>query len=162
MTRSKQRKHDAAARNRYLRDLARVHCLKKELGLDRDLYEDILEEIIGRRSAKAASPRELFDVIAHLEAARKNLNRPAAAPARRAGDGAQFPTQPQLDYIAFLEDLAGWAEAPDRLLGFIRRQARGTTYMVESMPRALVSKVITGLEAVTGYKPPRRRTNKSS
>lgn len=114
MTKSKQRKYDAALRDRYTRNVARVHVLKKELRLDRDVYEDILFGLIGRRTVKDASPSELRLVIKQLEAAKKSLNRPAPprAAARetgrtkgrytaqgKKGDGTSWPTQGQLDYV---------------------------------------------------------------
>jgi phage gp16-like protein len=46
--------------------LARVHVLKKELGLDDDIYRDIVERLVGSRSAKDATDRQLGDLVAEL------------------------------------------------------------------------------------------------
>ncbi|GGB55250.1 hypothetical protein GCM10011316_29150 [Roseibium aquae] len=47
-------------------DLARIHILKKQAGLDDDAYRDLLERETGKRSARALSPRERQAVIRAL------------------------------------------------------------------------------------------------
>lgn len=46
--------------------LARLHCLKKELGLDDDAYRDILEARTGQRSAADLDDAALARVVAAL------------------------------------------------------------------------------------------------
>ncbi|MDF1566216.1 MAG: regulatory protein GemA [Deltaproteobacteria bacterium] len=48
------------------KDLARIHCLKKELGLDDDLYRDVLEQVAGQRSAGDLDEAGREAVIVHL------------------------------------------------------------------------------------------------
>lgn len=47
--------------------LAAIHIGKKKLGLDDDVYRDMLENLTGKRSAKALNLNQLHDVIKHLD-----------------------------------------------------------------------------------------------
>ncbi len=64
----------------YRRQLARIHCLKKELGLDDDTYRHMLREIGGGDSARDLTPDGRAKVIRHL--------------ARLAGGRRQYPGRP--------------------------------------------------------------------
>lgn len=68
-------------RNKFL---ARLHCVKKELGLDDDAYRDILQAKTGHRSAAALDDHALMEVINHL--GERLPPRPGASP-RPAGEG---------------------------------------------------------------------------
>lgn len=50
------------------RELARIHCLAKELGLDRDTYEAVLHQIAGVASAASLTGADRARVIAQLSA----------------------------------------------------------------------------------------------
>lgn len=47
--------------------LAAIHMGKKQLGLDDDIYRDMLEQVTGKRSAKDMSDDDLVKVIQHLD-----------------------------------------------------------------------------------------------
>ena len=47
--------------------IAAIHMGKKQLGLDDDTYRDMLEQVIGKRSAKDMSDDDLVKVIQHLD-----------------------------------------------------------------------------------------------
>jgi len=64
----------------YRRQLARIHCLKKELGLDDDAYRHMLREIGGADSARDLTPTGRARVIRHL--------------ARLAGSRRRYPGRP--------------------------------------------------------------------
>ena len=50
-----------------IRELARIHCLAKQLGLDRDIYESMLQSIAGVSSARDLDAAARRRVIAHLQ-----------------------------------------------------------------------------------------------
>jgi len=64
----------------YRRQLARIHCLKKQLGMDDDAYRHMLREIGGADSASDLTPDGRAKVIRHL--------------ARLAGAKKQYPGRP--------------------------------------------------------------------
>ncbi len=64
----------------YRRQLARIHCLKKEVGLDDDTYRQMLRNIGGAASSKDLTPEGRARVIAHLQ--------------RLAGSRRQYPGRP--------------------------------------------------------------------
>lgn len=47
--------------------LATIHMGKKQLGLDDDIYRDMLEHVTGKRSAGDMSDDDLIKVIQHLD-----------------------------------------------------------------------------------------------
>lgn len=47
--------------------LAAIHIGKKTLGLDDDVYRDMLENLTGKRSAKDLNLNQLHDVVKHLD-----------------------------------------------------------------------------------------------
>lgn len=47
--------------------LAAIHMGKKQLGLDDDIYRDMLEQVTGKRSAKDMTMDDLLKVIQHLD-----------------------------------------------------------------------------------------------
>lgn len=47
--------------------LAAIHMGKKQLGLDDDIYRDMLEQVTGKRSAKDMSDDDLVKVIQHMD-----------------------------------------------------------------------------------------------
>lgn len=50
------------------KELARIHCLKRDLGFDDDLYRDVLEKVAGVRSAGKLDDSGRRKVIVHLAA----------------------------------------------------------------------------------------------
>lgn len=47
--------------------LAAIHMGKTQLGLDDDIYRDMLEQVTGKRSAKDMTDDNLVDVLKHME-----------------------------------------------------------------------------------------------
>lgn len=47
--------------------LAKIHIAKKELGLDDDAYRDVLERVVGQRSAKGLSDCKLKLIISEFK-----------------------------------------------------------------------------------------------
>lgn len=47
--------------------LAAIHMGKKALGLDDDIYRDVLEQVTGQRSAKDLTDDQLIQVLQHFE-----------------------------------------------------------------------------------------------
>ena len=47
--------------------IAAIHLGKKALGLDDDIYRDLLEQVTGKRSAKDMTDDNLVDVLKHME-----------------------------------------------------------------------------------------------
>lgn len=60
----------SAARSQRQRELARIHCLKKELGLDDDLYRDVLWTVARVRSSAQLDAWGRQAVIEHMQARR--------------------------------------------------------------------------------------------
>ncbi|MBK0062404.1 MULTISPECIES: gp16 family protein [unclassified Acinetobacter] len=47
--------------------IAAIHMGKKQLGLDEDIYRDLLEQVTGKRSAKDMTDDDLVKVLQHME-----------------------------------------------------------------------------------------------
>lgn len=47
--------------------LAAIHMGKKQLGLDDDIYRDMLEQVTGKRSAKDMNDDDLVKIIQHMD-----------------------------------------------------------------------------------------------
>lgn len=163
---------DNSARRR--RELAAIHVAKKQLmdagRLSEDGYRAIVDGILtdraldrtkphpsaadldaGGRSAVLAVFRETlgWDDPAHRD--RDNL-----AKGRYIGRGSVGQpghlTQEQAGYIARLEDQLGWSNNPRRIAGFIKR-VTGSISTVEMLSSRNASKLIIGLERLTGRNP---------
>jgi phage gp16-like protein len=63
--------------------LAQIHIAKKQLGLDEELYRDMLENLTGKRSAGDMALAELYKVIKHLENVGFKRNRGGQPKSRR-------------------------------------------------------------------------------
>ena len=55
-----------AAKTERNRLLAKVHIAKKDLGLDDDVYRELLDNMFGRRSAADLSTNDLFRLLRHF------------------------------------------------------------------------------------------------
>ncbi|WP_051298669.1 gp16 family protein [Marinobacterium litorale] len=63
--------------------LAQIHIAKKQLGLDDDIYREMLENITGKRSCSGMAIGELYQVIKHLENVGFKRNRGGQPKSRR-------------------------------------------------------------------------------
>jgi hypothetical protein len=77
--------------DRRKRMLAAIHAAKRDLGLDDDIYRDLLERLTGARSAAGLGPAALAAVLDHLAALGW---RGRGATSRAAPDGAARPRNP--------------------------------------------------------------------
>lgn len=50
------------------RELARIHCLARDLGLDRDAYHDVVRAVTGCASASELSAAQRTQLMRHLRA----------------------------------------------------------------------------------------------
>ena len=83
-------KRNAAADSGRRDMLAKTHIAKKELGLDEAAYRDLLERVVGKRSAKELTRGELDQVLAEFKRLgwrHKPRRQPARAGTRRIADG---------------------------------------------------------------------------
>lgn len=116
-----------------------LHVAARQLGLDRDHYEALLQEQAGVRSSSDLSNEGFDRVVARLE--ELGFHNTSRRPRRR--EPAAPVTPHQQAHIAELYDQLGWAELPRRM-AFNRRQCR------KSWPqtRTDANKVIEGLKAM--------------
>lgn len=63
--------------------LAQIHIAKKQLGLDDDIYREMLENLTGKRSCSDMALAELYQVIKHLENVGFKKNRGGQPRSRR-------------------------------------------------------------------------------
>lgn len=104
--------------------LAVLHVAKKQLGLDDDVYRDVLESAAGVRSAKELTPASFRAVMSRFEElgfqGTKHVRRPrsAAKPDERNPDA--LVTGRQLAYLRHLFDEVGM-DTLRRQAGFCER-----------------------------------------
>lgn len=143
------------------RDLARIHCLKKELGLDDGTYRELLWTVARVRSAADLDAHGRQTVIDHMRA--RQQQHPTGGRGRRyPGRHSRVDDNPQLQKIealltdmhlpwsyadAIAERMAGvkkvaWVRSPDRLRGIIaalvqERRKRELLELVDERLRVL-------------------------
>jgi phage gp16-like protein len=96
----------AAKKTRRSAELAKIHILKKELGLDDDAYRDVLFCQSRKNSAGQLTPQERSLVINHMislkERAQGYPGRPANMDKKAAKNYAQYTRATQLEKIEAL------------------------------------------------------------
>ncbi len=164
------------SKSRRQKDLATIHIAKKELGLSEGEYRAAISGVMD----ELGMPAHTYASSANLSARGRALlikgfrragwsPRPERdEPPRYAAHGQRGMITPkQAGLIKRLEDQLGWTAEPQRLLGFVRRQlgyeAEGALSKGISMLTSdEASKVITGLQRLTGERPhPRSRRTAS-
>lgn len=116
--------------------MRKIHVIAREQGMDNDLLHIYVENVTGKDSLKKLDVREAVKVI-------DGLTRKAS------GDGGNWMTRKQSQYIADLMKKLGWVDddgKPDykRLDGFCKKR-----FSVEShkwLTSSMASKVIEGLK----------------
>lgn len=95
--------------------IARLHAMRRELGLDEELYRDKLEQITGKRSAAQLSDAELEEAVTRFRQGAR-VHRAARMPATKQG------RMIQAQWIS-LYNLGAVQDASDEaLMAFVKRQ----------------------------------------
>jgi len=135
-----------------IKEISLIHFAKNELGLNDDVYRDIIECITGKRSAKNLTYGEMDKLMAKFKT--MGFEYKPLKPSQFNGHKQPYFTAPDRDRDALpslaqmkqIEDLfhgLGWIEM-DRKRGFIHRQIK----KFYPQTRAEAIKVIEGLKAI--------------
>jgi len=128
----------AARKDQRRRELATIHCLKRDLGLEDDTYRDVLWTCARVRSASKLDAHGRRDVIEHMRA-RQGQNASARGRQSYPGRHSRVDQDPQLAKVeALLTDMGlswtyadgiakriagvakvAWVRSPDRLRAII-------------------------------------------
>ena len=68
--------------NTRIRDLARIHVLKKALNWDEDLYRDVMAQVVGATSAADLDDNGRAKLLAHMQARKDAQDGKPARPAQ--------------------------------------------------------------------------------
>ena len=107
------------------KDLSRIHCLKKDLGLTEDNYRALLQGLTGKDSSKDMDYKERWRVICEMGKLKggKGQNRASTAPKKYPGRPAIIPDKEAL--IGKIEALLTIAGRPWRYAHGIAKKMFG-------------------------------------
>lgn len=117
-----------------------VHVARRELGLDDDVYRDVLRSVTGRETLAECTKGEWLALMRRFESLGFHGTNHRPTPARRA---QALVTPAQLDLLRELFVQLGWND-PAREMGFTKRVIR----KVWPQTRAEANKVIEALKAM--------------
>jgi phage gp16-like protein len=109
----------AAARRRSL--IGKIHVAKTQLGIDEELYRDVLFDKVQRRSAKDCTDAELVTLIKHFEA--RGFTAKAKRPGPKPAD-LPFANKARAMWISLHQLGAIDDPSEDALEAFCRRQMK--------------------------------------